>query len=332
MFRPGSTWNDTAGQPIQAHGGGFLYHNERYYWFGQVMDKPTLSTNFLNRVDVTGIGCYSSADLYHWKNEGLVLPATDDPDHDLHTTKVVERPKVIFNERTKRYVMWMHIDHADYSYGRVGVAVSDTVTGPFRYLGSFNPCGKDSRDLSVYQDDDGKAYLIFASEWNQTLVIAQLTDDYQDVSSTFTRNLVNEKREAPVIFKHDGAYILITSGCTGWEPNAARFAVAHAVLGPWETMDNPCTGPDAPTTFMSQGTFVLSAPGKSNAFIFAADRWNNADLGDSRYVWLPILMDAGKPVIEWREQWDLSVFDDKGTRSSSVAQNQVDRQATGRSR
>jgi hypothetical protein len=35
-----------------------------------------------------------------------------------------------------------------------------------------------------------------------------------------------------------------------------------------------------------------------------ADRWNQWDLADSRYVWLPIQFDAaGKPVIEWKSQW-----------------------------
>jgi Glycosyl hydrolases family 43 len=309
MFKPGKIWNDTSGRPIQAHAGGFLYDKGRYYWFGQVMDKPTVSTNFLNRVDVTGISCYSSVDLYHWKNEGLALPAIDDdPDHDLHPSKVVERPKVIFNERTGQYVMWMHIDHADYTFARVGVAVSNTVTGPYTYLGSLNPCGKESRDLTIFQDDDGRAYLLFASEGNETLVIAQLTDDYQDVSSTVTRNLVNQKREAPAIFKHDNTYYLITSGCTGWQPNEARYATAKAVLGPWQMMGDPCVGPGAETTFLSQGTYILPVVSKPVAFIFVADRWNNANLRDSRYVWLPLFLEAGKPIIQWRHQWDLSVF------------------------
>src|SRR5215467_152598 len=153
MFRPGQIWNDTSGQPIQAHGGGFLYHDDRYYWFGQVMDKPTVSTSFLNRVDVTGIACYSSVDLYHWKHEGMALRAVeDDPDHDLHVSKVVERPKVIFNQRTGQFVMWLHIDHADYTYARVGVAVSDSIAGPYTYGGSFKPCGMDSRDMTIYHD------------------------------------------------------------------------------------------------------------------------------------------------------------------------------------
>jgi hypothetical protein len=143
MFKPGSVWKDTAGKPIQAHGAGLLHHNGRYYWFGQYMDAPTIATSFLNRCDVVGISCYSSDDLYHWHDEGLVLHAVPgSPPHDLHPSNVVERPKVIFNEKTGMFVMWLHIDHSDYTFARVGVAVSDKATGPYTYFGSFNPCAQ----------------------------------------------------------------------------------------------------------------------------------------------------------------------------------------------
>jgi sucrose-6-phosphate hydrolase SacC (GH32 family) len=58
------------------------------------------------RVDAGGVSCYSSKDLKNWKNEGVVLAAnTTDPNHDLHISKVIERPKVVYNKKTKKYVM-----------------------------------------------------------------------------------------------------------------------------------------------------------------------------------------------------------------------------------
>lgn len=33
-FKPGLVWTDTNGKVINAHGGGFLYYNGTYYWFG----------------------------------------------------------------------------------------------------------------------------------------------------------------------------------------------------------------------------------------------------------------------------------------------------------
>src|SRR5207253_9057282 len=117
------------------------------------------------RVPAGGVSCYSSKDLAHWKYEGVALsPVAGDPNNDLDTSRVIERPKVIYNARTKKFVMWMHIDKNDYSYSQSGVAVSDHPAGPYKYLCSVKPNGNMSRDMTVFQDDDNKAYLIFSSE------------------------------------------------------------------------------------------------------------------------------------------------------------------------
>jgi len=311
VFRPGEVWLDTDGRPIQAHGGGVLFDRGTYYWFGENKDAQTHS-GFLRRADVVGVNCYSSTDLYTWKNEGLVLPAAaDDPSHDLHPSRVVERPKVIYNERTGSYVMWMHIDTSDYQYARTGVAVAKSPTGPYEYRGSFQPNGADSRDMTVFKDDDGAAYLFHASEWNKTMYIARLSDEYLTVTGEYTRNFVGESREAPAVFKHDGRYYCITSGCTGWAPNPAQCAVSESAMGPWEPQGNPCVGSaeQVATTFHSQSTFVLPVHGRDGAFILMLDRWNPSNLGDSRYVWLPIEFQGERLNVRWRDSWDLSVFD-----------------------
>ncbi len=320
MFAPGSIWNDTDDQPIQAHGGGILYDQGVYYWFGENKNGPTfLSPAGLERVDIVGISCYSSSDLVHWRNEGIVLPAVvDQPEHDLHAGKVVERPKVLYNARTRTYVMWFHVDTYDYTYARAGVAISDRATGPYHYLGSFAPCGTDCRDLTIFQDDDGIAYIVFASEWNRNLTIAQLTDDYRSTGPAFIKAFStphrSKGREAPAVFKNNGYYYLITSGCTGWAANAAECAVAPSLFGPWQVLGNPCTGQQAECTFDSQGTFVLPVSGYEGEFLFLADRWNPSNLSDSRYVWLPLRMHAGIPSITWHKTWDFSVFRDSQKR------------------
>jgi beta-xylosidase len=310
-FRPGAVWLDTDGKLIQAHGGGVLFDRGTYYWFGENKDGKT-SPGWLQRVDVIGVNCYSSTDLYHWKNQGVVLPAArDDPESDLHPSRVVERPKVIYNDRTRTYVMWMHIDTFDYQYARTGVAVSTSPTGPYEYLGSFRPNSADSRDMTVFKDEDGAAYLFHASEWNKTMYIARLSDDYLTLTGEYARTFVDESREAPAVFKHDGRYYCTTSGCTAWAPNPALCAVSDQVMGPWNVIGNPCVGTaeQVATTFESQATFVLPVQGRRNAFIMMVDRWNRHDLRDSRYVWLPIELHDGMVSVRWHEQWDLRVFD-----------------------
>lgn len=241
IFRPGHVWTDTDGNIIQAHGGGILYYKGRYYWYGEDKSGNTYMEpkSGCIRVDVVGVRCYSSVDLYHWKNEGLVLPANHmDEMHELHTSKVLERPKVVYNEKTHKFVMWMHVDSQDYQFARAGVAISDHPTGPFLYQGSTRPNNSDSRDMTVFKDDDGKAYLVHSSEMNSTLYISELSDDYMGFTGTFTRSFINCYREAPAIFKHRDKYYIISSGCTGWEPNEAQYAISDDILGSWSVMSN----------------------------------------------------------------------------------------------
>jgi beta-xylosidase len=300
----GDKWMDTDGNPINAHGAGVLYHNKTYYLFGEIKKGKTRLVPNQSwedyRVPAGGVSCYSSKDLKHWKYEGIALaPVHGNPSHDLDTSKVIERPKVIYNTSTKKFVMWMHIDANDYSYSQAGVAISNHPAGPYTYLRSVKPNGQMSRDMTLFKDDNNKAYLIYSSEMNNTMQVCLLSDDYLSPTKTFSRILVNRKREAPAMFKNEGKYYLITSDCTGWSPNAATYAVADAPLGPWKEYGNPCVGPDATTTFQSQSTFVLPVASKKNTFIFMADRWNKLDLEDSRYIWLPLNIVNNEVVIRW---------------------------------
>jgi hypothetical protein len=323
QFHPGRAWLDTDGNHIQAHGGGIMFHDGTYYWYGTNMDGPTYREKSAPgwecyRVDVIGVSCYSSKDLYNWKHEGVVLRARPEhAAHDLHPRMVCERPKVVRNPKTKQFVMWMHIDNANYKYARTGVAVSESPTGPFKYIHSMRPNNAESRDMTLFQDDDGKAYLIYSSNDNGTLEpranstthISLLTEDYLNQSGTFRRVFINKWREAPALFKHDDKYYMISSACTGWSPNAAEIAVADNIFGEWTVLGNPCLGPDSDKTFYSQSTFVLPVQGKKNGYIFMADRWIKKDLGSSKYIWLPIQIKDNQMIIEWEDEWDLGIFE-----------------------
>ncbi|XP_023007054.1 uncharacterized protein LOC111499658 [Cucurbita maxima] len=328
FYYPGRVWLDTEGNPIQAHGGGVLYDeiSETFYWYGEYKDGPTYHAHKKGaaRVDIIGVGCYSSKDLWTWKNEGIVLTAEETNEtHDLHKSNVLERPKVIYNSKTGKYVMWMHVDDANYTKASVGIAISDYPTGPFDYLYSKRPHGFDSRDMTIFKDDDGTAYLVYSSVDNSELHIGPLTEDYLDVTNVARRILIGQHREAPALFKHQGTYYMITSGCTGWAPNEALTHAAESIMGPWETMENPCIGGNKMfrlATFFAQSTFVLPLPSYPSLFIFMADRWNPANLRDSRYIWLPLMVGGlvdepldynfGFPLwsrvsIYWHRKWKL---------------------------
>jgi len=311
-FLPGEIWKDTDGKPINAHGGGILFHDNKYYWFGEIKNGKTWRVENIKkwedyRCAAGGISCYSSENLLDWKFEGVALSANySDTASDIHISKVLERPKVIYNEKTKKFVMWLHIDSEDYSYARAGIAVSDKPQGPYNYLGSIRPNEQMSRDMTLFKDEDGKAYHIFSSENNAVMHISLLTDDYLNPTGTEKRIFINESREAPAMFKHHGKYYLITSACTGWSPNKAMLASADTILGNWKELYNPCRGTKSDSTFLSQSTYVLPLKGKPDSFIFMADRWNKINLGDSRYIWLPLVFNNDSAVIEWKDSWSLT--------------------------
>jgi len=306
VVKPGEIWKDVDGNLINSHGAGIMEYKGTYYLYGEIKNGNTWLVPNLGwecyRVPAGGISCYSSKDLLNWKNEGFALATTtNDPTSDIDTGKVIERPKVVYNKSTGKFVMWMHIDSKDYSYARSGVAVSDSPNGPFVYINSVRPNGNMARDMTLFQDDDGKVYHFYSSEENSTMHISLLSDDYLSHTKTEKRILINQSRESPAVFKYNKKYYVITSGTTGWSPNPAAYAVANSVLGEWTNLGNPCIGSDADKTFYSQSTYVL--PLKKNSFIYLGDRWNKLDLKDSRMVWLPIEMKDGKPEITWKSSW-----------------------------
>lgn len=297
-FRPGEVWLDDSGAPINAHGGGFLLDHGTYYWYGE------LRTSHGNQ----GVSCYSSRDLYRWKNEGTALALSEDPASPIGAGNIIERPKVIFNRQTNKYVMWFHneLRGKGYAAAQTGVAIADRPTGPYRFLKSFRPDGEMSRDMTLFVDDDAKAYLVTASEENQTMHVHLLSPDYLTTSGKWERIFVHRSMEAPAIFKYKGRYFFVGSDCTGWKPNPQRSAVADSIWGPWKELGNPAQGADADTTYGSQTAYVLPVEGKPGQFIWIGDRWRPQDLADSRYVWLPVQFADERFLIPWSDRWDWS--------------------------
>lgn len=350
-IRSGQLWPDNHGVHVNAHGGGILYHRGTYYWFGEHKAENTSNA-------MVGVTCYSSKNLTDWKNEGVALAVSDEQGSDIEKGCILERPKVIYNAKTRKFVMWFHLELKGLGYraARAGVAVADKVTGPYHFLRSqrvnayryplnvtesekaamaklqpkdyaewWTPkwrraiekglflqrdlsTGQMARDQTVYVDDDGKAYHIFSSEDNLTLQIAELSEDYTFHTGWFVRVAAGGQNEAPAIFKKDGTYWMITSGCTGWEPNKARMFSARDIMGPWKQHESPCVGPKADLTFGGQSTYVLKVEGRRDAFIFMADIWRPKHPSDARYIWLPIDFKNGLPVVEWRDEWTLEYF------------------------
>lgn len=351
-FTPGTLWPDTNGIHINAHGGGILHHNGTYYWFGE----HKIAGRAGNQAHV-GVHCYASKDLYHWEDMSIALRVVDDAQSDIIIGCVLERPKVIYNARTKKFVMWFHLERKGHGYraARSGVAVSDAITGPYVFLRSFRPnasvwpinvtseqkkivedpvlsqkafsgnhvdvsdqqriLGRDfaggqmARDMTLFVDEDGSAYHLYASEENSTLHISLLSDDYLSPAGKYVRVFPQRFMEAPAICKRKGRYYFIGSGCTGWAPNAARSGVADSIWGPWTELGNPCLGENSELTFGGQSTYILPVAGKTGAFIAMFDLWRPENAIDGRYMWLPLEFEEERVVLRYRDAWNLDFFD-----------------------
>ena len=335
----GEVWYDTAGHAVNAHGGGVLAYGGKYYLYGEHKVYGRAG----NKAHV-GVHIYSSDDLERWTDEGIALKVEDKPGHDIEDGCVLERPKILFCDKTGKFVMFFHLElkGQGYSAARVGIAVADKVTGPYRFLRSLRPnagqwpmnvpeCerveetkakymtagkkaklwgthfagGQMSRDMTLFKDDDGKAWHIFSSEDNSTLHVAELTDDYLDYTGRWWRAAELDWTEAAAVCKKDGWYFLIGSGCTGWKPNTARCYRAKSITGPWERLGNPCKGvnpanglgPDL--TWGGQSNYILKKT--DGEYVAMFDIWKPDNQIDSRLVWLPIDFNAdGTISIEWK--------------------------------
>ena len=273
----GIAWNDQNGMNVQGHGGNIIKVGSTYYWFGENKIGENAQHD-----PFQSVRCYSSKDLAHWKFVSDAL--TRQESGDLGPGRIVERPKVLYNAHTHRYVMYMHIDNDHYGSGKVGVAISDAVGGPYKYLGSSHPLGLQSWDMNLFQDDDGKAYLL-THAGDDHLHIDELSPDYLSVTKSVAA--LQPDYEAPAMLKFHGCYYLFGSELTGWACNDNKYAMATNIAGPWSKWN--LFAPEGSQTFVSQTAYILPVTGsQGTTMMFMGDRWNPSDLGASSYVWLPL--------------------------------------------
>lgn len=282
VIHPGDQWRDDRGKLIQAHAGAVIKVGDAYFWFGEDRFR---SNDPARRY----ISCYSSKDLVHWtfRNQVFIM---SDPEA-LGPGWVLERPKIFYNRKSERFVLYAHLDNAHYTAARVAVAVSDTVDGNYKFVRSFRPLGKESRDIGQFVDDDGSAYLIFESRPSGGFYISKLSDDYMDVAKEVA--FIHAPLEGGAIVRYGGLYYVIGSHLTGWNTNPNVFATAEHLAGPW-TEFKDVAAPKTNTYNSQSGMLIRIVGSRATLVIYAGDRWNPASLWDSRYIWLPVQIGRGQ--------------------------------------
>ncbi len=251
-----------------------LFHEGAYYWYGENKEY----TDGKNGIWHMGVRCYRSTDLMNWEDYGIIIPPEDDPASSLHPTAMMDRPHIIYNRRTEKFVCWLKIMHKD-DHQTVTILTADNLLGPYvKVREGFQPMGLNAGDFDLAVAPDGKGYYFFERVHSET-IIADLTDDYTNVtgyySTHFPRPFPPFVREATAHFVRKGKHYLITSGTTGYLPNPSEVAIADTWHGPYTVLDNPHPADISRTSYHSQISLVFKVQGKKDLYIACADRWRS---------------------------------------------------------
>lgn len=341
---PGRPWVDTEGKRIQAHGGSVIYIDGTYYWYGENKEK----TDGKNGIWHWGVRCYTSKDLYNWKDEGLIIePEPDNVNSSLHPSVSMDRPHIIYNEKTKKYVCWLKIMNQDGTQSET-ILTADSILGPYtKVREGFRPLNMSAGDFDLVVAEDGKAYYYFERVHSE-MICADLTEDYTDVtgyySTHFSQPCPPYVREAPAHFRRKGKHYLVTSGTTGYFPNPSEISIADTWHGPFRVLGNPHPGDETNTSYHSQISCIFKVEGKKDLYIACADRWVPDGMdrdyeaykklyeryfveGDksviserefvagaentsmANYVWLPFRFDGEMAYLDWKDEWRIEDYE-----------------------
>jgi hypothetical protein len=272
-IRPGQVWLDTKGERIHAHGGSVMYFDGVYYWYGENKEFTTRENDIWH----WGVRCYTSTDLYNWEDKGLIIaPEQDNPNSSIHPESFMDRPHIIYNEKTKKFVCWLKIMNKDGSQTET-VLTADNILGPYTKIREgLKPLGMSAGDFDLVVAPDWKAYYYFERVHSET-ICADLTEDYTDVtgyySTHFPRKYPPYVREATAHFMRKGLHYLVTSGTTGYKPNPSEVAVGDSWHGPFRVLGNPHPEDETNTSYHSQISSIFKVQGKKDLYIACADRW-----------------------------------------------------------
>ena len=305
-FTPGQVWLDTGGNRIQAHGGSIIYLGDTFYWYGENKEKSLPGSGVWH----WGVRCYASKDLYNWEDKGIIIPPDpNDSESPLHPSKCMDRPHIIYNRFTKKFVCWLKIMESTNVQAET-ILTADNLLGPYTMVRKgYQPLGMNAGDFDlVVNPSDGKAYYYFERVHTE-LICADLTEDYTQAtgyySSHFPRKYPPFVREAPAYFYRKSLHYLFTSGTTGYHPNPSEAACAELFHGPWRLLGNPHTDDPAKMSYNSQITSVFKHPHKKDLYIALADRWM-PDLPGTPGIYESVAArfeaifnpDANKPVLD----------------------------------
>lgn len=288
----GALYKDDRGEWVQAHGAGFIYVGDTWYMIGE--DR--------SRTWNPDVNMYSSKNLVDWKYEGKII---DGSTHSALAdgSRFIERPKIMYCKHTGQYVIWCHWEQGNYGASEAAVFYSDNITGPYKFHWAGRPLGIKSRDCNVFVDEDGTAYFISTTNENRDLGLFKLSEDYLDAVE-HTALFKGQGREAPAIVKAEGKYFMLSSACSGWDPNQCKVAWSNSLESGWSGLSNIGNG----IAFDTQAASILTINGTNGtSYLYVGDRWQDPNLAESKTIVFPIAFSGNSCVFKYRQKFDINL-------------------------
>lgn len=283
---------DTDGNPILTRSGDLDKFGDTYYWYGS-----DIESGFSDQT------CYSSTDLLHWKNEGVMITAS----------RGTNRIDVVYNDSTETYVMVMKWETGDWCH--LGIATSKKPNGPYEKLYDSLVYGLKTGDISVFKDDDGKAYYLYELNDNRngsnkfSLGFSRMTSDYLGLEKRM-QQWSDGDREASMMMKDHGIYYYLTSKMIYVDPSETQYFTAPSIEGPWTKNLVPIIAPGNTRrdSWSTQCDYVFAFKGTEDTVqMYCGDRWKRLEPARSGdYVWLPITFSPRDSVIiDYYQDWEV---------------------------
>jgi len=325
-----SDWLDTAGRQVSAHEHFVGRFDGVFYWYGTSYQGNPMGRCGPDGAALRhGFNCYRSSNLVDWEYAGecLKLPeigaagaagagaagaggasATAEVEGTIH------RPCVFYNKGTNKYVMW-YFYFRKYPDVMLSVATADAPAGPFAALPGLRKSAEEhgwAQDLGGFQDTDGKAYIVY-DDGHRNLRVELLSEDYLNTTGQSVIALragpgPGEQYEGAAIARYKGKYIVAGSGVQGWNPTDTTYAVADKPLGKYSAprrLGNPGTWGSQISNFL----YVAETDG----LVALCDQWwagaaGRNDLEQSRYVWVPVVLDPKTGQAKGNYRWKFDPF------------------------
>lgn len=232
--------------------------------------------------------CYSSPNLRDWTYRGVNLDVSTNQvpwaDGNAWAPAIIEK-----KEADGKYKYYFYFSANPVAGGgkKIGVAVADSPTGPFKALDqpiiAESPVGSGQQiDVDVFRDPvSGKYYLYWG---NGYMAGAELNDDMVSIKPQTVTVMTPEGgtlqdyqyREAPYVFYRNGKYYFMWSvDDTGSANYHLAYGTAASPLGPFEVAASPVVLSQKDDKIGTAHNSVLQIPG-TDSWIVVYHRINPA--------------------------------------------------------